>query len=72
MVRAVLWDFGGVILSSPFEAFNRFEEERGLPRPPLPCGMARSSASSTTAVLIATPGETPMPFLISIESVVSC
>lgn len=32
MVRAVLWDFGGVILSSPFEAFNRFEAERGLPR----------------------------------------
>ncbi|MFM9225327.1 MAG: HAD-IA family hydrolase [Actinomycetota bacterium] len=31
-VRAVLWDFGGVILSSPFEAFNRFESERGLPR----------------------------------------
>lgn len=32
MIRAVLWDFGGVILSSPFEAFNRFEAERGLPR----------------------------------------
>lgn len=31
-VRAVLWDFGGVILSSPFEAFNRYEETRGLPR----------------------------------------
>jgi len=31
-VRAVLWDFGGVILSSPFEAFNRFESERSLPR----------------------------------------
>lgn len=30
-IRAVLWDFGGVILSSPFEAFNRFESERGLP-----------------------------------------
>ena len=29
--RAVLWDFGGVILSSPFEAFNRYEETRGLP-----------------------------------------
>ena len=29
---AILWDFGGVILSSPFEAFNRYEEERGLPR----------------------------------------
>lgn len=28
---AVLWDFGGVILSSPFEAFRRYETERGLP-----------------------------------------
>jgi len=32
VVRAVLWDFGGVILSSPFEAFNRYEAERGLPK----------------------------------------
>ena len=31
-IRAVLWDFGGVILSSPFEAFNRYEAECGLPR----------------------------------------
>jgi putative hydrolase of the HAD superfamily len=30
--RAVLWDFGGVILSSPFEAFNRYEAEIGLPK----------------------------------------
>ena len=30
-MRAVLWDFGGVILSSPFEAFNRFEAATGLP-----------------------------------------
>lgn len=30
-ISAVLWDFGGVILSSPFEAFNRFERERGIP-----------------------------------------
>ena len=30
--RAVLWDFGGVILSSPFEAFNRYESEIGLPK----------------------------------------
>jgi len=29
---AVLWDFGGVILSSPFEAFNHFEAGAGLPR----------------------------------------
>ena len=28
---AVLWDFGGVILSSPFEAFRRYEKEAGLP-----------------------------------------
>jgi putative hydrolase of the HAD superfamily len=31
-IRAVLWDFGGVILTSPFEAFNRYEAEAGLPR----------------------------------------
>ena len=30
-IRAVLFDFGGVITSSPFEAFRRFEHERGLP-----------------------------------------
>ena len=30
-LTAVLWDFGGVILSSPFEAFNRYEAEHGLP-----------------------------------------
>jgi putative hydrolase of the HAD superfamily len=31
MYKAVLWDFGGVITSSPFEAFNRFEESHALP-----------------------------------------
>jgi putative hydrolase of the HAD superfamily len=30
-VRAVLWDFGGVILSSPFEAFASYERQNGLP-----------------------------------------
>jgi putative hydrolase of the HAD superfamily len=30
--RAVIFDFGGVITSSPFEAFNRLEAERGLPQ----------------------------------------
>ncbi len=29
--RAVLFDFGGVVVSGPFESFNRFERERGLP-----------------------------------------
>ncbi|HRY04985.1 MAG TPA: HAD family hydrolase, partial [Beijerinckiaceae bacterium] len=32
MIEAVIWDFGGVITSSPFEAFARFERERGLPK----------------------------------------
>lgn len=32
MRTVVFWDFGGVILSSPFEAFNRYEASRGLPK----------------------------------------
>ena len=31
MIEAVIWDFGGVLTSSPFEAFTRYERERGLP-----------------------------------------
>jgi putative hydrolase of the HAD superfamily len=31
MIEAVIWDFGGVLTTSPFEAFARFENERGLP-----------------------------------------
>lgn len=31
MIRAVLFDFGGVLTTSPFEAFARFERARGLP-----------------------------------------
>lgn len=31
-VEAVIFDFGGVVTASPFEAFNRFEAERGLPK----------------------------------------
>jgi len=31
MIEAVIFDFGGVITSSPFDAFARFESERGLP-----------------------------------------
>lgn len=30
-VAAVIFDFGGVITSSPFEAFARYEGQRGLP-----------------------------------------
>ncbi|MDU6729577.1 MAG: HAD-IA family hydrolase [Bradyrhizobium sp.] len=31
MVEAVIFDFGGVMTTSPFEAFARFERERGYP-----------------------------------------
>jgi putative hydrolase of the HAD superfamily len=31
MIEAVIWDFGGVLTTSPFEAFTRYERERGLP-----------------------------------------
>lgn len=31
-IEAVIWDFGGVFTSSPFEAFNRYEAEKGLPK----------------------------------------
>ena len=29
--QAVIWDFGGVITSSPFEAFKAYEQENALP-----------------------------------------
>ena len=32
MIRAILWDFGGVFTTSPFEAFARFEAAHGLPK----------------------------------------
>lgn len=31
-VEAVIWDFGGVFTTSPFDRFAIFEEERGLPK----------------------------------------
>ncbi len=31
-IEAVIWDFGGVFTTSPFEAFNRYEAARGLPK----------------------------------------
>ncbi|MCY3814273.1 MAG: HAD-IA family hydrolase [Gammaproteobacteria bacterium] len=32
MIKAVLWDFGGVFTTSPFEAFARFERAHNLPK----------------------------------------
>jgi putative hydrolase of the HAD superfamily len=31
-IEAILWDFGGVFTSSPFEAFNRFEAAHSAPK----------------------------------------
>lgn len=31
MIEAIIWDFGGVITTSPFEAFNHYETENGVP-----------------------------------------
>ncbi|MCW8836826.1 MAG: HAD-IA family hydrolase [Rhodospirillales bacterium] len=31
MIKAVFWDFGGVLTVSPFAAFRRYEREKGLP-----------------------------------------
>jgi putative hydrolase of the HAD superfamily len=39
-IEAVIWDFGGVFTTSPFEAFRRYETERGLP--------ARTSSARST------------------------
>ena len=30
--QAVLWDFGGVLTSSPFDAFNDYERQKGIPK----------------------------------------
>ena len=30
--KAIIWDFGGVITSSPFESFNKFELSNNLPK----------------------------------------
>lgn len=31
-IDTIIWDFGGVFTTSPFEAFNRLEAERGAPK----------------------------------------
>ena len=32
MIKAVFWDFGGVITTSPFDSFNIYEESQNLPK----------------------------------------
>ena len=50
-IRAVLWDFGGVILSSPFEAFRRYEAEKGLPTDTIRTVNATNPDSNAWALL---------------------
>jgi putative hydrolase of the HAD superfamily len=47
----VLWDFGGVILSSPFEAFRRYEAEKGLPTDTIRTVNATNPDSNAWALL---------------------
>lgn len=47
----MLWDFGGVILSSPFEAFNRYEATNGLPTDFIRSVNARNPDANAWALL---------------------
>lgn len=50
-IQAVIWDFGGVITTSPFEAFNRYEAEQGLPADFIRSVNARNSDTNAWALL---------------------
>ncbi len=50
-IQAVIWDFGGVLTSSPFEAFTRYEAERGLPKDFIRSVNARNGDSNAWAKL---------------------
>lgn len=50
-IEAVIWDFGGVISASPFEAFARYERERGLPTGFLRSVNARNPHENAWALL---------------------
>ncbi len=51
MFKAVIWDFGGVITSSPFDAFNRYEAARDLPHNFIRGVNARNPDSNAWALL---------------------
>ena len=50
-IKAVIWDFGGVITSSPFDAFNRYEADHGLPHNFIRGVNARKPDSNAWAML---------------------
>ena len=49
MFKAVFWDFGGVLTTSPFEAFNRYEAEHRIPRDFIRSVNATNSLDNTWA-----------------------
>ncbi len=50
-IDAVIWDFGGVLTSSPFEAFNAYEASHGLPADFIRSVNARNSDDNAWARL---------------------
>src|ERR1700690_4332257 len=50
IVEAGIWDFGGVFTTSPFEAFNRYEISRGLPKDLIRTVNATNSDSNAWAL----------------------
>lgn len=63
-IRAVLFDFGGVMSTSPFEAFARYEAETGLPAGFLRELNARNHHSNAWALLER--GEATIPAFIDL------
>ena len=51
MIEAVFWDFGGVILTSPFEAFNEYERTHGIPRDHIRSVNARDPDTNAWALI---------------------
>ncbi|MEM7766459.1 MAG: HAD-IA family hydrolase [Pseudomonadota bacterium] len=49
--KAVIWDFGGVISTSPFDAFNEYEAARGLPKDFIRSVNARNGDTNAWALL---------------------
>lgn len=50
-IEAVIWDFGGVFTTSPFDAFTRYERDRGLPADFIRGVNARNPDSNAWALL---------------------
>lgn len=50
-IEAVIWDFGGVVTDSPFQAFARFESDNGLPAGFLRSVNARNPHENAWALL---------------------